>query len=186
MHSVIPRLILAQRGSAKPQSQQAALPGIHWTRCRALSPFNNFSFVSLPDSRLPVEGDDFFSCFWKRNKKCSTLKKILWIMKYWQYTRILERKLLHLKPKESHWTGKYLQLFRVWSVRVPNNPMNYDDTTEKLQNIQAKAMLVRWKGKQIRRLEPSKFHCISTGRQTMDFILFSVPFSPEVLAIFTP
>lgn len=68
---------------------------------------------------------------------------------------------------------------------VSNNPTNYDDTTEKLQK-QAKAMLVRWKERQIRRLEPSKFHCISTGRQIMDFILFLVPFSPEVLAIFTP
>lgn len=68
---------------------------------------------------------------------------------------------------------------------VSNNPTNYDDATEKLQNIQAKAMLVRRKKRQIRQLEPSKFHCISTGRQTMDFILLLVPFSP-VLANFTP
>lgn len=61
---VMPKLMLAQRGSGWPQSQQQALPGIARTFCRALSPFSDLSFVSPLESRLPVDVDDFLSSFW--------------------------------------------------------------------------------------------------------------------------
>ncbi len=64
MQRVMPRLMLAQRGSGWPQSQQQALPGMARTFCRALSPFSDLSFCSPPESRLPVDVDDFLSSFW--------------------------------------------------------------------------------------------------------------------------
>lgn len=63
MQSVIPRLMLAQRGSGWPQSQQQALPGMASTFCRALSPFSDLSLGSPPESRLPVDVDDLRSSF---------------------------------------------------------------------------------------------------------------------------
>ena len=61
---VMPRLMLAQRGSAWPQSQQQVFPAMARTLWRALSPFRGFSLGSPPESRLPVEVDDFLSSFW--------------------------------------------------------------------------------------------------------------------------
>lgn len=68
MQRVMPRLMLAQRGSGCPQSQQQALPGRARTFCRALSPFRDLSFGSPPESRLPVDVDDFLSSFWGRQQ----------------------------------------------------------------------------------------------------------------------
>ena len=65
MHSVMPRLMLAQRGSGWPQSQQQELPGMVSTFCRALSPFRGFSLGSPPESRLPVDVDALLSSFWR-------------------------------------------------------------------------------------------------------------------------
>lgn len=56
--------MLAQRGSGWPQSQQQAFPGMARTFCRALSPFRDLSLDSPPESRLPVDVDDFLSSFW--------------------------------------------------------------------------------------------------------------------------
>lgn len=68
----MPRLMLAQRGSGWPQSQQQVLPGIARTFCRALSPFSDLSFVSPLESRLPVDVDDFLSSFWcERDGECT-------------------------------------------------------------------------------------------------------------------
>lgn len=60
MHRVMPRLMLAQRGSGCPQSQQTLLPAMAITFCSSLSPLRFFSRVSTPESRLPVDADDFF------------------------------------------------------------------------------------------------------------------------------
>lgn len=68
MHSVMPRLMLAHRGSTSPQSQHTALPAMPWTLWSELSPFRSFSFVSQPDSGLPVEGGGFLSTFGERQK----------------------------------------------------------------------------------------------------------------------
>lgn len=45
------------------------------TFCRALSPFSDLSFGSPPESRLPVDVDDFLSSFWWRKLRggCSAL-----------------------------------------------------------------------------------------------------------------
>lgn len=76
---VMPRLMLAQRGSGWPQSQQQALPGMAKTFCRALSPFSDLSFGSPPESRLPVDVDDFLSSFWWRKLKGGCLNTLI----YW-------------------------------------------------------------------------------------------------------
>lgn len=65
MQRVMPRLMLAQRGSGCPQSQQQLFPGMARTFCRALSPFRDLSLDSPPESRLPVDVDDFLSSFWR-------------------------------------------------------------------------------------------------------------------------
>lgn len=61
MHSVMPRLMLAQRGSAWPQSQHPSLPAMAWTLWREPSPFSDFSLDSWLDSGLPVEGGRLLS-----------------------------------------------------------------------------------------------------------------------------
>lgn len=63
---VMPRLMLAQRGSGWPQSQQQTLPGMARTFCSALSPFRGLSLGSPPESRLPVDVEDFLSSFWRK------------------------------------------------------------------------------------------------------------------------
>lgn len=86
MHKVIPRLILAQRGSGRPQSQHFVLPGIHCTFCRALSPLT--SFVSVTGLVLDMEG--FLSVFWN-NKKFISLQyaHILELLKLWKLNKPL-------------------------------------------------------------------------------------------------
>lgn len=69
MQRVMPRLMLAQRGSGCPQSQQQALPGMARTLWRALSPFRGFSLDSPPESRLPVDVDALLSSFWRHREK---------------------------------------------------------------------------------------------------------------------
>lgn len=63
MHRVMPRLMLAQRGSAVPQSQQWLLPAMMRTFCRAPSPFRFLSRGSPLESRLPVDAEDLLSSF---------------------------------------------------------------------------------------------------------------------------
>lgn len=63
MHRVMPRLMLAQRGSGCPQSQQVLLPAMPMTLSSALSPLRDFSRISPLDSRLPVDAPDFLSIF---------------------------------------------------------------------------------------------------------------------------
>lgn len=60
IQSVMPRLMLAQRGSDCPQSQQNSFPGMACTRCRALSTLTGFT-DSQPESRLPRDADECLS-----------------------------------------------------------------------------------------------------------------------------
>lgn len=90
IHRVMPRLMLAQRGSGCPQSQQQTLPGMARTFCRALSPFSDLSFGSPPESRLPVDVDDFLSSFWQERNGEGAQTKIKdkadvlkWVNKNW-------------------------------------------------------------------------------------------------------
>ena len=58
MHSRTPMLMLAQRGSAWPQSAHSSLPGNDCTRCRMVStPLMLRSRDSLADSMLLVDGE---------------------------------------------------------------------------------------------------------------------------------
>lgn len=57
MHSRMPRLMLAQRGSGCPQSQHWSLPGMLCTLCKMLSPFTLRSRESVAESMLLVDGE---------------------------------------------------------------------------------------------------------------------------------
>lgn len=65
IQSRMPRLMLAQRGSAWPQSQQISFPGRHCTRCKILSPLTIRSRGSLAESILLVEGEAVLSRRWQ-------------------------------------------------------------------------------------------------------------------------
>lgn len=70
MHSRMPRLMEAQRGSAWPQSQHCSFPGRHWMRCRMVSPRTLRSRGSLAESMLLVDGEAVLSrCFTSRTHK---------------------------------------------------------------------------------------------------------------------
>lgn len=70
MHSRMPRLMEAQRGSAWPQSQHCSFPGRHWMRCRMVSPRTLRSRGSLAESMLLVDGEAVLSrCFASRTHK---------------------------------------------------------------------------------------------------------------------
>lgn len=70
MHSRMPRLMEAQRGSAWPQSQHCSFPGRHWMRCRMVSPRALRSRGSLAESMLLVDGEAVLSrCFASRTHK---------------------------------------------------------------------------------------------------------------------
>lgn len=57
MHSRMPKLMLAHRGSACPQSQHWSLPGMFCTLCKMLSPLALRSRESVAESMLLVEGE---------------------------------------------------------------------------------------------------------------------------------
>lgn len=65
MQSRMPRLMLAQRGSAWPQSQHTSFPGRDCTLCRTLSPLALLSRGSLAESMLLVDGDAVLSKRWE-------------------------------------------------------------------------------------------------------------------------
>lgn len=57
MHSRMPRLMLAQRGSGWPQSQHWSFPGMLCTLCKMVSPFTLRSRESVAESMLLVDGE---------------------------------------------------------------------------------------------------------------------------------
>ena len=69
MHSKIPKLMLAHRGSACPQSQHWSLPEMLWTLCRMVSHLPLRSRESVAESILLVEGEAVRSSLWTERER---------------------------------------------------------------------------------------------------------------------
>lgn len=76
MHSRMPRLMLAQRGSGCPQSQHCSFPGMLCTLCRMVSPFPPRSRESVAESMLLVEGEAVLSSLCREKPKIRILTPV--------------------------------------------------------------------------------------------------------------